>query len=67
MPFHAAPVLRAPMPGNGSLALGADIDGGRARTVPAVFVGRCFGHDPLAVAVAPRAALAFRESWRCTG
>ncbi len=39
MPFHAAPALPAPMAGSGSLALGTDLDGGRVRTVPVVFVG----------------------------
>lgn len=39
MPFHAAPELPGPMPGSGSLALGSDLNGGRVRTVPVVFVG----------------------------
>lgn len=39
MRFHAAPALPAPMPGSGSLALESDLDGGRVRTVPVVFVG----------------------------
>ncbi len=39
MPFQAAPKLPVTMWGNGSLALEIDRDGGRVRTVPALFVG----------------------------
>ena len=36
---HAGLKLPVTMRGSGSLALGTDLDGGRLRTVPVLFVG----------------------------